>query len=364
VTGRIGHLVRARLPRRPRANGWLPVPGWTGAHEWQGWIPHEEMPRVMDPLEGLIVTANNRVAADDGPDYLCTDCHPPYRARRVLARLREDAGARSVEGAAGVHADTLSPNALLLRERLAALPEPAEPRAAALRARLLDWDGRMEADSAAPTAYVALRRALTAILAERSGLGALAGHALLSVPPGVAPLNQLWWTLPALLREDDTGPPRRLDLAAGLGGGAGARGAGGHGSSLGRGASPAPDPPALAALPGLGASCSTRRRCRSGATPTRCWRTASWRPPALPRPTARWHATPSTSVPGRTAAGRCSTAPPAIPAARTTPTSTLPGRRRRWCRCCRIGPDRAGCAGAADAFALTEGPATASLTAT
>jgi penicillin amidase len=204
VTGRIGHLVRARLPRRPRVNGWLPVPGWTGAHEWQGWIPHEQMPRVMGPAEGLIVTANNRVAADDGPDYLCTDCHPPYRARRVLARLREAAEARGVEGAAGVHADTLSPNALLLREHLAALPEPEEPRAAALRARLLGWDGRMGADSTAPTAYVALRRALTAILAERSGLGALAGHALLSVPPGVAPLNQLWWTLPALLRDDDT----------------------------------------------------------------------------------------------------------------------------------------------------------------
>ena len=204
VTGRIGHLVRARLPRRPRVNGWLPVPGWTGAHEWQGWIPHEQMPRVMGPAEGLIVTANNRVAADDGPDYLCTDCHPPYRARRVLARLREAAEARGVEGAAGVHADTLSPNALLLREHLAALPEPEEPRAAALRTRLLGWDGRMEPDSSAPTAYVALRRALTAILAERSGLGALAGHALLSVPPGVAPLNQLWWTLPALLRDDDT----------------------------------------------------------------------------------------------------------------------------------------------------------------
>lgn len=203
TTGRIGHLVRARIPRRPRSNGWLPVPGWTGEHEWQGWIPFEAMPRVMDPPEGLIVTANNRVAADDGPDYLCTDCHPPYRAQRVMARLTAAAEARGVEGAAGVHADTLSLNALLFRERLAALPEPAEADAAALRARLLAWDGRMKAGTSAPTAYIAFRRALTTILAERSGLGALAGHPLLSVPPGIAPLNQLWWALPSLLREDD-----------------------------------------------------------------------------------------------------------------------------------------------------------------
>ncbi|MFV0334660.1 MAG: penicillin acylase family protein [Tropicimonas sp.] len=203
IGGHIGHLVRARLPRRPRSNGWLPVPGWTGAHEWTGWIPYEEMPRVMDPPGGLIVTANNRVAADDGPDYLCTDCHPPYRAQRVLARLKAATEARSVEGAASVHADTLSLNALLICNRLATLEEPQDPAAASLRARLIAWDGRMEAGASAPGAYVVFRRALTALLAERSGLDALAGHPLLSVPPGVPPMNQLWWALPALLREGD-----------------------------------------------------------------------------------------------------------------------------------------------------------------
>ncbi|MBR0643012.1 penicillin acylase family protein [Plastoroseomonas hellenica] len=202
--GSVGHLVRARVPRRPRSNGWLPVPGWTGAHEWQGWIPHEEMPCVIDPPEGLIVTANNRVAADGGPDYLCTDCHPPYRARRILDRLRSEPEARSVDGAAALHGDTLSANALLFQERLAALPEPADAAAASLRARLLTWDGRMQAGSEAATAYVAFRRALTALLAERSGLGELAGHPFLTVAPGVVPQNQLWWALPTLLRADDT----------------------------------------------------------------------------------------------------------------------------------------------------------------
>ena len=30
TAGSIGQRVRALVPRRPRANGWLPVPGWTG----------------------------------------------------------------------------------------------------------------------------------------------------------------------------------------------------------------------------------------------------------------------------------------------------------------------------------------------
>ncbi len=200
--GRIGHLVRAMVPRRPRANGWLPVPGWTGEHEWDGWIPFEAMPRQIDPAEGIIVTANNRVVADGGPDYLCTDCHPPNRARRIMEMLSlppTDAEAQST----AIHGDALSVNALLLRDRLATLPVPGDAGAAALREHLLGWDGQMVAGSVAAAGYIALRLALTRILAERSELGALAGDPLLAVPPGVMPLNQLWWTLPALLRADD-----------------------------------------------------------------------------------------------------------------------------------------------------------------
>ncbi len=199
--GRTGFLLRARVPRRGRENGWLPVPGWTGAHEWQGWIAHDAMPRVLDPAPGLLVTANNRVVPDDHPDYLCTDCHPPYRARRVQALLADPA-LRSVAGAAGIHADTLSAPARLFQERLAGLSELSAP-ATALRDELLGWDARMDAGCRAAAAYIALRLALTRHLAAASGLGALAGQEWLSPAPGVAPLAQLWWCLPRLLRDND-----------------------------------------------------------------------------------------------------------------------------------------------------------------
>lgn len=203
MEGHIGLHIRAMIPRRPRANGWLPVPGWTDNHEWQGYIAHEALPRVMDPPGGLIVTANNRVMDDAHPDYIQTDCHPPYRARRMLERLHAEPEARAPSGAAALHGDTRSPHAALFRVRLVALPVPEDPAAAALRSAILAWDGQMRADSEGATAYIALRRALTAVLAERSGLGALAGTPFLAVSPGVVPLNQLWWTLPTLLRAGD-----------------------------------------------------------------------------------------------------------------------------------------------------------------
>ena len=201
TSGRIGHLVRAKVPKRPRINGWLPVPGWTGRHEWQGMIPWADMPRVFDPPGGAIVTANNRVVADDHPDYLTTDCHPPYRAARIAECLAALPRASPADMAA-LHMDTDSPNARLVRDRVARLA-PAEPACRALRDLIAAWDGRMDGGSVAAGAYARVRRALTMILVERSGLGRAAADPLLRVPPPVIPANQLWWTLPALMRADD-----------------------------------------------------------------------------------------------------------------------------------------------------------------
>ena len=199
--GRIGHLVRAMVPRRPRANGWLPVPGWTTDGAWQGWIPFEHMPQVIDPPGGVIVTANNRVI-EDGGDYLCTDCHPPYRAQRIAALIAARP-AFAIADAATLHADVLSPNAPLFQARLAALPDLGGP-AGDIRRALLAWDGRMNAASIPASQYNALRRAATAILVDRSGLGRAVAHPFAAVSPGLSPSGQLWWTLPALLRADDT----------------------------------------------------------------------------------------------------------------------------------------------------------------
>jgi penicillin amidase len=201
IHGAIGHRVRARVPRRSREAGWLPMPGWTGDHDWRGWIAHEDMPCVIDPAGGLIVTANNRVVADDHPEYLCTDCHPPYRAQRIMTLLRQ--APFRPEDAAAIHADTVSPHASLFRDRLAALSEPTSADEARFRGLLLRWDGRMDSGSVEAAAYNAFRRAMTAILADRSGLSKVARHPFAAVSPGVAPLGQLWWTLPKLFRDDD-----------------------------------------------------------------------------------------------------------------------------------------------------------------
>ncbi len=60
-TGRIGYQCTGRIPiRNLPERGFRP--GWDPAHQWDGLIPFEGMPSVMEPAEGWVITANNRVA--------------------------------------------------------------------------------------------------------------------------------------------------------------------------------------------------------------------------------------------------------------------------------------------------------------
>jgi penicillin G amidase len=201
TTGRIGNRVRAKLPARPRSNGWLPVPGWTGEHEWNGFVSFEDMPCTIDPTAQAIVTANNRVMKN-GAHYFSTDSMPPHRTRRIWQRLAKLSKA-TVEDMAAIHRDTISIVALEFRERIRNVA--VDGAAAALKARILDWDGDMAAGSTAAVAYVATRTALTRRVAELSGVIAVSESPYAKVPPGIFGETQIWWTIPQLLRANDTG---------------------------------------------------------------------------------------------------------------------------------------------------------------
>ncbi|MBT5628374.1 MAG: penicillin acylase family protein, partial [Chloroflexi bacterium] len=61
VHGNFGYLFKGRVPSRGQENGWGPIPGWTGEHEWNGFIPNAELPRSKNPECGWVVTCNQRV---------------------------------------------------------------------------------------------------------------------------------------------------------------------------------------------------------------------------------------------------------------------------------------------------------------
>lgn len=175
VDGDIAYLTRGKVPVRNMANAWLPVPGWTGEHEWDGSIPFEEMPRIRNPENGFIVTANNKQVGDDFPHYISVQYATEHRARRIYDRLVEIQSA-TVEDMGDVHAERVSIPGLAYRKLMTNVG-PADERCAAAKEILTAWDGSMDVDAVGPTLYSTFRHHLDDTIL-RGLLGPLADYAL------------------------------------------------------------------------------------------------------------------------------------------------------------------------------------------
>lgn len=89
--GHIGWTYMGRLPLRLGFDG-LASRSWAdGRLGWQGYIPPEALPRLLDPAEGFIATANNRTLGSDYPYVIGHNWALGYRAFRIAELLREKA---------------------------------------------------------------------------------------------------------------------------------------------------------------------------------------------------------------------------------------------------------------------------------
>lgn len=85
----IAYRLAGAVPIRRNGNGLIPVPGWSGDYEWDGFIPDDELPRLLNPASGLLATANNKITGDDYPYVLTYEYMPGWRARRIEEMLTE-----------------------------------------------------------------------------------------------------------------------------------------------------------------------------------------------------------------------------------------------------------------------------------
>lgn len=81
--GTIAYKANGKIPIRKKGDGLLPVPGWTDEYGWVGYIPYDELPRTVNPEDGYISTANNKVVGDDYPYHISHDWAQGYRQMRI-----------------------------------------------------------------------------------------------------------------------------------------------------------------------------------------------------------------------------------------------------------------------------------------
>ncbi len=149
VDGNIGFTIPARIPIRANGNGALPVRGDTDDFEWNGYIPFEELPRVLNPPEGIMATANARTVGPGYKYYLTDRQAGPYRTARLYELLLNRTGLTPADCNA-IQNDIVSlPNRFLAGTlvKAANAKPPHDPRTQHLIAKLQGWDARATADS-------------------------------------------------------------------------------------------------------------------------------------------------------------------------------------------------------------------------
>jgi penicillin amidase len=166
--GTIGFIMPGRVPIRRKGDGWMPVPGWSGEYDWQGYIPFDELPQATNPASGHFVSANNKIVPSGYPHFISRDWDLPNRAQRIEELLMA-MPRQSPEASAAIQADTLS----IMARRLVPLMTrvvPASDMAREAVERLRAWDFRMDADKVEPLLFTAwLRVFARSVLFARLG---------------------------------------------------------------------------------------------------------------------------------------------------------------------------------------------------
>lgn len=187
--GNIAYSYPGHIPIRRRGDGSTPVPGWTDEHEWQGYIPFDELPHAYNPPQGFVVSANNRVTDAGYPYFLSHEFVSGDRAQRIIeliaAQPRLDVAATR-----RMHFDTISPSMQLVALHLGRLTlADDEPELAAMLDLVRAWDGQLTADSpAAAICEVFAHQLMRTILEPRLADGDRAdGPALLERALGKGP---------------------------------------------------------------------------------------------------------------------------------------------------------------------------------
>lgn len=162
VDGNIGFYVAGRVPTRKSGDGSLPVPGSTGAYDWTGFIPFDELPHSFNPKSGRLINANNRVIDSDYPYPLGRHWEEPYRAERIAALL-ERRQRQDIDRMKRMQADDVSLAARQLLQLMLPMAQatrsPTTMQSAALTL-LTDWTDDTDVDMPQPLIFTAWLREL------------------------------------------------------------------------------------------------------------------------------------------------------------------------------------------------------------
>ncbi len=164
--GNIGYHASGKLPIRKTYAGDIPVDGSTSANEWAGYIPFDQLPAVLNPASGMIVTANQNPFPAQYAYPVSGYFAPPYRANQIRNMLKQKAKL-TPDDMLKIQKDVYSGfNKFFARQLVQAFDrkQPKDEMVRAAMPALRKFDGQMDKNNAAPLittiAYQNFRTAL------------------------------------------------------------------------------------------------------------------------------------------------------------------------------------------------------------
>lgn len=163
--GTIAYKANGQIPIRKQGEGQLPVPGDSSDYGWEGFIPWDELPTVVNPKEGFIATANNEVIGEEYPYHITDFWAQPYRYERIKEVLEAN-DSLTVEDMMQLQMDQHN---LYAREFLPNLlsslkAEDKDGKYAEIITLLENWDMVDAKDSGAPLVFHTLMEQLQEVL--------------------------------------------------------------------------------------------------------------------------------------------------------------------------------------------------------
>ena len=151
TAGNIGYQLNGAIPIRGKGDGLHPSPGWDPAYDWTGTIPFGELPYVLNPPSGYIVSANQTILASSYP-YVLQQGNQSYGWRSdVIDHRISQLGKVSPEQSIDLFYDTTMGIASIITPQLLRVPV-ADSWVAQGQRQLVGWNYRAGADSS-PAAY-------------------------------------------------------------------------------------------------------------------------------------------------------------------------------------------------------------------
>jgi penicillin amidase len=150
--GNIGIWSAGLYPIRKSGDGRTVADGSTGAQDWVGFVPFEQEPHALNPDQGYIESANERVAPPEYPYYIGWQWDPNSRAMRIRQRL-DACNPCTVTDMQALQYDSKDVYAEDLLPIMISAVKPQDHFARAALDQMKGWDYFMTTDSVAATIW-------------------------------------------------------------------------------------------------------------------------------------------------------------------------------------------------------------------